>query len=1717
MSSSSKDTNSRTLSSFCQDRSSFKTKFALQSFYKIKFSPWTDSIILLLEYLQLISQIILAPTTNYDSPAYNAFFFDIVVYFFKIINPSYLLTYHESDTVTSIVLVILLGFTMLKLTLFGYILLVSLWDYKIDSYLSYIWQRIFKLQTRVTYFLLTSFWVKAIIEAREGTFQMFGMNETGLIILASLVLAIEFFFSFILELQFSYVLPTENVLCSKNNDLQLITLVQKLVIQLIAIISSSNQTAGAWTASSVGLILSGLRELQFTRNLPLYHIKGLILQRGVLGVVISLNVVYFLQTVLKQTSYEAADINFVILTWVVIALLSIKGGHENLKMRFLSLLCSNSKGSPELLLHKVYATEQIKFLEMKPGRKSSKYHWTHLIMSHQRIKIQDIYGLEMMTTDFDMTPEKMNKVFLSYFENLLVQFPKNFLIKLHTAYTCLRNAEPYTRTVKVAAQLEQNKWSAQYLSSSLLMNEIENCMLKDQQNFEDDNEKQELDFCGYLQSKLLMEDIKKKMLKQTDLYLKVCQNILGDTANIEEIYSSAQVMSDLKTKIQKRINHTTKVIPEHYISPLLCYAKYYLIVNHQSDLFEKCCQHFSQNYFKFEKFFKEPTLIEENLYQDSNAFLLISTEKLNYGKILFCNSSVLSLCGGNNIKGYINTQVSRLFPASIQPYYDQLAKESSISRNRDLLNKKHRTFLFHKERYLVEAEFCLKYHPYLTQGLCLDMIIRPIPVTTEYMVLKEDGGIEGASKSIFKILKLNDVPSDTTLSSVSIKLLSKELYKINVVFNVVSKREGLAQQGSTLWDETLRLTLGGSPRSNMMSSASPKNMNDDKMMEIYNAFLAGNQKIQIYPYEKDGVNKKDPYTFFAQVRIVKFGNTTLKVISLRPAAADNDNNSIQHSESLEFETEEEKLRKMKRMIRLFSMGARAHEKLNAKNKMLQREEDDIITSENFRREDEIENMSENLKKECQEEDVPDSDSGSENVSLDGQDHYAQQITLFDRQTSPTLPTSPNLFTSPNLPTTQADMPLISPVSEGRNLLLGEGMPSSLRKKTDRTQRDSRRLTISALDKIKIEVLSSSESLYDQEGGGKNDTKFTKEMIHRYKASQHSSQKSGEKAGDKAFKAAIVTKSYPRSFIILCIFFYGVVLMTFIAQIIMKSVSDTTMSDLQIKKNLMKLSQDRSYKAALLHALALGGSLQITGALTSGGSLVGVASILTNAKLRIADMKAANDQMLQYVYSLDKEFQDLLFVKDVEIIGTYLDNTDTTTKDVNTFQATQEFSGGVRTIVGLDNPVSQEGLNVFDYFGKNIANDYQFKNVEITDIFISSVNKQKDSYQNMMNLCLVLTPFLLAGIGIILIFIIWNQHRIEKKNMKAFIKINPTGVRDISDQLVKFRKSLLNDESFENKWFANMSEDFEIVPEFDHNSAYSKRHNTQIIKYEEFRKRYLKYIFRVIFYIFILIAITIWDLVSTQKAISVIYNRQSQLQFANYIGNRVQAGYTAFNMLFFTNDGMDVEHKKPSVALLNGIDEYETIQSEIPHRLVETDKSYNPDVKAILYDNNPTCKGFLPDNIMHCQNLLAAGQPVNMMVLLALFQNWFKQKYQDYLSASPKTNSTVLVAAAYKNLNVGLSSFIAIAYEAQMISDVMNETLDQKIKENKDARTTIIIIFSITLVVISVVIWIDILRVIRDVYNDFKKVLQILPPNLVLSSYLLKKFLQSTSNHVLFNK
>jgi len=1445
-----------------------------------------------------------------------------------------------------------------------------------NSWLIWLWRWIYRLQTRVMYFLFTSFWVKLMIEAKEQDFRLFGMHKFPIFALGSLMILMESFLSLAFETQLCYFLPTKNFLSSKNYNLQLTTFFQKLIIQLLVICVKSDSEALAWIVSIIGMIMGMIRFYELFRKLTLYQTKALFLQASLLSMVISASFAHFMNLVLKKSDYErTTGINFVIITWVLLALLMGKMSFEALKSLILSTLVGHPDNdrfmTPEMLIHKVIFAKDLEKNEIIPTLKTSNCQFQYLVLLQHNLNLQQDFG-ESET----LSEEMKNKIYLQYSQELLKKYPENFLIKLHLAYRSFKNSgEPIAKIIKMVNEIQGREWSNKYLSSSLLLKEIEESILK----AGNDESQKTFDLFKYVKSRILIENIQNKMLKQAELQIKVCNNILKDVSDIGQIHNSAQKISKLKAMIKKETEKLSKVMPENYISPLLCYAEYFLVLNYSVKDFEKYYEMYTQRHTRVQKFFKEISLMEENLYQGSNAFLLVSSQKSTFGKILYSNNSLMNLCGGSR-QSYHNAYITSMFPASLRSHYENLFRKIETS-----LNHIHRVYLYHKDQYLVEADIFMKYHPYLEKGLCLNMIIRPVPISDyiEFLLLKEDGEIEGASQKLSKLLDLKSMKSKRN-SRIPIKTFSEKLDLANTAFNMILK--------------------------NMKSSE----MSYDRAREICDNFTSGRGEKQEIHFESS--EKK----FYAQIQVLNYGNIRMKLVILKAAktgagAVQKDDFSIQ-----------ERLEQQKYYVHT------------------------LVASENFDFED------------------------FENSSLNrGQNLFPTLHTRIDE----ILPT------------------------ESRNLMR-ETLPTqrSLKERTSRAD-----LFISDPN-LESEVDIDSLKLL-----------YMSDKVGKYLSSNSSSKVSSEKAESKGYKVAIISKSYPKSFNLLCLAFYFVIIMTFVGQLIMKSVSDSTMNNLQIRKNMLKFSEEKLYKGALIQVTTRGITLVLQSlvGVSGDGVFIAFSTSIANLQLRIADMKAANEGMLDYVYKLDKEIQGPMFRPDVRINGTYLDYLDNTTRSVSIFQVVGVFGNALKTLKYLDGNASNYKTSVghiANYLLRNTADDFLYKSQEVTEILTTSVEEQRASFQFITDTFLVLNPFLLMGIGILLVCIIWNQHRIEREHMKAFIKLPSGRVQSTANRLARFKQDLMNEETFENKWASSTGQSYKSIEKIERGSAYSKNSDTRKIKYNLFRKRYQKYIVRVILCMSFLVVITLVDLITTQKSIKVIYNRQSQLQYANYISNRALVTYLTFVELFFTNNTLKVEHVYPLEGLIEKSKLIKQIKSEIHDKFLEVDGTYNPEVQKIIFQDNPSCAGFNASFVHYCKLAVSYGQPVNMMVTISNLQNLLGLFLNDYLTMN-KSNTTEVMLASLKR-ETPLTYAIILCEEAHRIADIMDKSMMEKISEMKNTKILIIIVFSIGLLVVSALIWLYILKVIREVNNDFKKVLQCLPSNLVLSSYLLKRFLQDSSNGLL---
>ena len=192
---------SKTLGSFCQSDSSFKTRIAQITFETKRNSDFAGRFILLFEYLQLFSQSILLNPSMYKNPKYkNPLVFEIIIYFFKLVNPCYLLNYEKDDGLTKATLIVVFFFAFFKCLLAFYILCVASGVFKRKNYfLIGLWRWVFRLQGRVFCYLIASFWARAIIKSEQVDFSVLSVGKIWRILVYAILIAIEYGFSFVLE------------------------------------------------------------------------------------------------------------------------------------------------------------------------------------------------------------------------------------------------------------------------------------------------------------------------------------------------------------------------------------------------------------------------------------------------------------------------------------------------------------------------------------------------------------------------------------------------------------------------------------------------------------------------------------------------------------------------------------------------------------------------------------------------------------------------------------------------------------------------------------------------------------------------------------------------------------------------------------------------------------------------------------------------------------------------------------------------------------------------------------------------------------------------------------------------------------------------------------------------------------------------------------------------------------------------------------------------------------------------------------------------------------------------------------------------------------------------------------------------------------------------------------------------------------------------------
>ena len=1599
------------LDSFCQNHLRLKTKIGLLTLQNVSFSRLTNKLVVLFEYLQLLSQAILLDPRiyNFTETAFadRDLLFKVAVYFCKLVNPAYLLDFTpENNGLVIRILVLIICFMVFRYLIFAKIVMSSHRNSEENRIVLLIWRCLFKLQGRVTCYLITSFWMRTILTISDHSFSINGIASGPIIGLASFLFATEYLFSFFLETQFFDFLPNENFFfAGKTYKVQIITLSQKLILQVIQIVFRDYPTANSWVFRITSLGFCIIRDSKFFKRLPFYNIKALFYQGCLLGPVTVLNILCFLQVCLSSGDYfsKQDEIHFLVIGGILFSLLAAKIYHSWLEYLIVRLATQKSKNEAEMISNKFNVRAYLGKQAYLPGKKTKEYEWGYLLKCTQKMNMKNIYSLddqELNRLKLNINnPSMLNKLSVKYLEKITNRHPNKLFLKLYLASLCAQDSDLYAQGIKILAELSKNPWSKYYLSSAFLLHQIQTAIVQDS-----NTSGLNLDLYTFIKSRISVEEVAMKMSQQAESKIKVCQEMLQDSCEIAKIHESAQSISKFKQEIQREINQILKNAPEYYIQPLLLFAEYSLVLNYSPKECKKFQNLYTKRYNKYEKHFISPKFTEEILYQNNNIFLLVSGEKVNNGLIQYCTKSIQNLCGRPQVS-YKSLHVSSLFITGLQNLYISSFKDERF------LNKIVRSYFAHNDGYITEADFYLRVHPYITQNLYLCMIIRPVVSQGNFLILSEDGMIEGVSKHLLKVLDP---------ISRNIKEISSELTRANQAFNIIQK---LQKQFNVINPQDLPSRLEN------FHSMSSEGMRYATALQLYSTYFFQGKKINLFtkqPITKRSSLMSDHFTtsFYCTISFLPDQSAGLKLVKLESASRD-----------------------------------------------LTKDEQTLISIDKIQK-----GATENT---FFEEDIV---TPSPKIHKNRIPTFGPQSENFDNCEENAEVPSPMLWD------------FKSPISTERYLFTGHSQ---------------RVLTFVTPNLPKSnEVLSSMAT----QENNQNVPPPAATRIPGYAASNNSSTGSFSDGTNRVFKKALLVHSYPTTFHVFCKVFYLVILATFCSQIVLKFAADSTMNDLVLKKDMLAYTQLRAFWDIKTQILARGGALQISGNLTAGD----LDSVSNSVKGVITDMLEytryldnANTGLLSGIDSLDDSLKKKIFKSDIRLVGSIDDSSAPSFNKITNFQAVAQMINAAKKADSLKNPISSEGYNILTYVTYNTLNDFLAKNKQITEIFIESISDQRESFEEAIVLCLLVTPILLAVMALVLTFIIFNQYRMEKHYMETFLKLHPKGIKIALNSFFDFKRRIDNEDWQQDNSQSDLSDLFSVAIQNLQIKQYHKKENDQLIKYSQTQKRYYKYVLRILFYSILLLGIMAWNYITSTHSKDTIYKMHEQIQFANSLSEKVVTTYVSFVELFASNNTNYIAHNLPETELINSIKNLQDIQSQLLDVFSNSDNENNAQVKAVLYDDGGCEKLNLVTSQAYCTTMINTGKLTAIAPALAYFEGLMQGKFKAYQDVKLSSMANIF-ATALTNIDQSVMASAVIASKAQLITTILSENLSDQISNFYHQRTLIIIIFLITLSLAGFLFWFEILVKIREVNNDFKRVLQIFPADFVLSSFLLKKFIKETT-------
>jgi len=612
------------------------------------------------------------------------------------------------------------------------------------------------------------------------------------------------------------------------------------------------------------------------------------------------------------------------------------------------------------------------------------------------------------------------------------------------------------------------------------------------------------------------------------------------------------------------------------------------------------------------------------------------------------------------------------------------------------------------------------------------------------------------------------------------------------------------------------------------------------------------------------------------------------------------------------------------------------------------------------------------------------------------------------------------------------------------------------------------------------------------------------------ASQKSRSVRTKKLSD-AYLSALNSKYYPKFFNLAALLLYIALIATFVTQIQLKTTIDSTVEDLTVKKDVLSNTQERNFYLVLLEALFRMGyninSERLT-AVDLGPVGAYIEDFLIVAASGLAELGKINQALLINTNSMDKESRNNLFLKDVKVYDNYFDSSDQSYVTFTSFQATEAIVQNGLKIVA-ENFNLTKASDQFHFIFRNSINDLLIKNEDISAWALRSLNEQKDDIETVVDTYMISEIVALGFVGALFSIIIWKQYLREKTNMFAVTKLNTAKVEQVMQNLYQFKRSLETERRLDEDEIVESKRASKVISAGKgKGKEHQKREHMKVPKYSGLRNRYYRFTGELFVFIVVIIGLVLINSFVDRDSINFFQSKENQLDFTDRMKSRIFIDtITSQELLAVDGDIAEIMNTKCSEYILTAIDDLANLRVQAAAVYKDSDGTTNPKIREILYTNGcNSIPGYANNGF--CGYIESQGVQTGLIYLLDKMELMVSNIQQRY-ELSDKSKEALV---AIQRTDYTLFTFIELllAGQCSTISELLNADFEDETSASLSRRNAVLIVFAVLMILLCILIWVYVLKKIKEADNQFKIVLKSFPAGLVLSSFILKRFLIETS-------